>query len=218
MIVFKGFHGNMTCTLGAGSFQYKIGKKATAKEAQTARTGLHSTKEPFGILSYYHDLDHDAFCICEAAGDVNEDEHGRVASTELTPLKNLTPKELAIYEALYIEKHPELDTSLYVKRNEARDNGHFAVVRGKDPKGYGERGTVICLLQEYASSKRIKKVEIFEIDGKENKSGWYGIGGRIEHEEGEPEKTKNIEGDAGDRVKSKQRSSGNGKNTALVRS
>lgn len=177
MIVFKGFNKNMTCTMGLGTFKYRIGKKATAAGAKTAQTGLHSTREPFGVLSYYSNLNDHAFCICEAGGDINEDELGRVASTELTPLKKITPQELAIYEAVFVQKHPELSDQHFGEI--AEHNGYYAIARGKDPRAKGKKGTVICLLQEYRNSRKIKKLEIFEIDGRNYKAGWYAIGGKI---------------------------------------
>lgn len=176
MIVFKGFHGNLTCTMGAGTYKYKIGKTEKTQKAKTANSGFHSTREPFGILQYYGNFKNDAFCVCEAGGDINEDADGRVASTELTPMKRLTPTELALYEAAYIEKHPDFETKL-VDRDRGRDNGHFAIVRGKDPVAYGKRGTTIILIQEQKSSRRIKRIAVYEIAGK-NRPGWYGTEGR----------------------------------------
>ena len=177
MIVFKGMNKNMTCTMGRGTFKYEIGKKAHADSAKTAHTGLHSTKEPFGILRYYGHLGEDVHCICEAAGDINEDDDGRISSTELTPLKRLTPQELAIYEAIFIQKHPEISDMSFGEI--ATDNGYYAIARGKNPTAKGKKGTVVILLQEYARSHKIKRLEIFEIDGRTNKAGWYGIGGYI---------------------------------------
>lgn len=179
MIVFKGMHGNMSCTMGKGTFKYDVGKKATAAGAKTANMGLHSCREPFGILQYYGSLQFDCFCICEAGGDINEDEYGRVSSTELTPLKKLTPQELAVYEAVYLQKHPQFDESRLVMRENGEDNGFFAVVRGKNPVARAKKkGVVLCLLQEYSRSRNIKRTEIYEIDGKRNKRGIYGIEGR----------------------------------------
>ena len=177
MIVFKGFNKNMVCTMGRGNFKYGIGKKAVAEKAKTANTGLHSTREPFGILHYYGNLGTDIHCICEASGDINEDSKGRVASTELTPLKKLTPQELAIYEAVYIQKHPHSSNERFGES--AEDNGYYSIARGKNPKAAGKKGTVVILLQEYTRSAKIKALEIYDIDGKTNKAGWYGIGGYI---------------------------------------
>lgn len=203
MIVFKGFNKNMTCTMGRGAFQYKLGKTATAKEAKTASTGLHSTREPFGILRYYSNLNTCTFCICEAAGDINEDDDGRVASTELTPLKKLTPQELAIYEGVFVQKHPELSGEDF--QEQAQDNGYYAIARGKNPTARGKKGTVIILLQEYARSHKIKTLEIFEIDGRTNKAGWYGIGGAIDGK-GEVAKAAGLKGHSGNKKQGTKRS------------
>lgn len=162
--------------MGAGTYKYKIGRTEKTQKAKTANSGFHSTREPFGILQYYGNFKNDAFCVCEAGGDINEDADGRVSSTELTPLRRLTPVELAMYEACYIEKHPELKANR-VQRDKGTDNGFFAMVRGKDPVAYGKRGTTIILLQEQKSSRQIKQIVVFEITGK-NRPGWYGTEGR----------------------------------------
>lgn len=186
MIVFKGFNKDMTCTMGRGTFEYQLGKKATANKAKTVSTGLHSTREPFGILRYYGELGTDVHCICEAGGDISEDEDGRVASTELTPLQKLTPQQLAMYEAVFVQKHPEICATRFRERE--TDNGFYAIARGKNPEARGKRGTVVILLQEYARSKKIKQIEAYNIDGKANRAGWYKIGGYL-GDKGEAEET-----------------------------
>ena len=202
MIVFKGFNSDLACTRGSGRFQYKIGETATAEEAQTAKCGLHSTKEPFEVLRYYSNLEKDRFCICEAAGDINEDGDHRVSSTKLTPIKEITPQELAIYEAVWIEKHPSLPYSPEVCKEEGTDNGYFTVVRGKDPRGKAVTvGTVIILLQEYKTRKDIKAAAVYQIETVKDK-GWYQIGGKCE--KGYSAKIKDAPGDSRDRKKSKR--------------
>lgn len=204
MIVFKGFGPDLACTRGSGRFQYQIGETATAEEAQTAHCGLHSTKEPFEVLRYYSDFKKDRFCICEAGGDINEDGDHRVSSTMLTPLKEITPQELAMYEAVWMEKHPSLPYSNKVCRDEGTDNGYFSVVRGKDPRCKADSlDSVIILVQEYKMRKDIKAVSMYKIETVKDK-GWYRIGGKCE--EGYFEKTKNAPGDSRDHKKSKERS------------
>ena len=196
MIVFKGFGPDLACTRGSGRFQYKIGETATAEEAQTAKCGLHSTKEPFEVLRYYSNFEKDRFCICEARGDINEDGDHRVSSTMLTPIKEITPQELAIYEAVWIEKHPSLPYSPEVCKEEGTDNGYFTVVRGKDPRGKAVTvGTVIILLQEYKTRKDIKAAAVYQIETVKDK-GWYQIGGKCE--KGYSAKAKNTPGNSGD--------------------
>ena len=180
MIVFKGFGHDLACTRGSGRFQYKIGKTATASEAKTARSGLHSTKEPFGVLRYYSNFEYDRFCICEAAGDIDEDGDHRVSSTMLTPLKEITPQELAMYEAVWIQKHPTLPYSNKVCRDTGHDNGYYAIVRGKDPKCQAvTKGAVVILIQEYKTKKTVKDIAIYRITSTKD-IGWYQIGGKVE--------------------------------------
>lgn len=182
MIVFKGFGPDLACTRGSGRFQYKIGVTATAETAQTASSGLHACKEPFGVLKYYSNFESDRYCICEAAGDINEDGDHRVSSTMLTPIKELTPQELAMYEAAWMQKHPSLPYSPEVSKEEGTDNGFFAVVRGKDPKGRAiTKGSVIILLQEFKTKTDIKAISVYAVKKCKDK-GWYRIGGRCEKE------------------------------------
>lgn len=206
MIVFKGFNKDLACTRGAGCFRYEIGATATAKEAQTAHTGLHSCREPFGVLNYYSNYGTDRYCICEAAGDINEDGDHRVSSTELTPLKELTPQELAMYEAAWIEKHPLLPYSSRVLKDSGADNGFFAVVRGKDPEAEAKtEGTVLILIQEFKTKRTIKSIKVFNIKTGKDK-GRYGMEGK--YAKGTSKKTQNAICDSGDIRPSKRRSSG----------
>ncbi len=82
-----------------------------------------------------------------------------------------------MYEAVFIQKHPEICATRFRERE--TDNGFYAIARGKNPEARGKRGTVVILLQEYARSKKIKQIEVYNIDGKANKVGWYKIGGYI---------------------------------------
>lgn len=179
MIVFKGFNKDLTCTRGNGSFKYEIGRTATAEAAETARCGLHSTKEPFEVLRYYSNFKSDRFCVCEAGGDINEDGDHRVSSTMLTPIKEITPQELAMYEAVWMQKHPTLPYSREVCKEDGTDNGYFAVIRGKDPVGKAvTKGAVIILLQEFKTKSDIKQAAVYRIEKAKDK-GRYGIGGKL---------------------------------------
>ena len=202
MIVFKGFNSDLACTRGHGRFQYKIGETATAETAQTASSGLHACKEPFGVLRYYSNFESDRYCICEAAGDINEDGDHRVSSTLLTPLTEITPQELALYEGAWLQKHPSLPYSKNVDDEEGTDNGYFTVVRGKNPTAYAiTKGAVIILLQEFKTKNEIKKVAIYSIEHAKDK-GWYQIGGKCE--KGYSAKIKDAPGDSRDHKKSKR--------------
>ena len=203
MIVFKGFGPDLACTRGSGRFQYKIGETATAETAQTASSGLHACKEPFGVLRYYSNFESDRYCICEAAGDINEDGDHRVSSTLLTPLTEITPQELALYEGAWLQKHPSLPYSKNVDDEEGTDNGYFAVVRGKNPTAHAiTKDAVIILLQEFKTKNEIKKVAIYPIERAKDK-GWYDIGGK--REKGRIKKAANPQGNTGNHKQGSER-------------
>lgn len=180
MIAFKGFNKDMECTMGTGSFKYEIGVKATAKSAKCVSTGLHCCENPISVLSYYSD---GRYCIVKAGGDINEDSNDRIACTELTPVKEISKKQLALYACKYIVDHPLYKiSSKYIKtdKGEASKLDEFVIVRGKNPVAAGQMGTTLFLLKEYKNSKRIKDVFVYEIDGKEVKENvLYDAGGEV---------------------------------------
>lgn len=45
MLAYKGFHSDLTCTMGKGTFQYKQGVKYTEESAHCGRDGFHATDE-----------------------------------------------------------------------------------------------------------------------------------------------------------------------------
>lgn len=142
MKVFKGFNGDMTCTLGKGTYQYEMGRKEVTDQAKTVSCGFHSGREPFVALSYYKDRS-SAWCICEAGGDISEDETGRVSSTELTPIRRLTLREMVMLEAAYIAKHPKVKVHEALMRAD-----EYQIVRGKKQQTEATKGQLIVFLQE----------------------------------------------------------------------
>ena len=57
MIAYKGFNGDLTCTLGKGRFQYEVGRTYKENEAKCARNGFHCVEEPVEVLSRYKTAD-----------------------------------------------------------------------------------------------------------------------------------------------------------------
>ena len=84
-----------------------------------------------------------------------------------------------MHECKYIVNYPNRKTSSLICRDKREADKHFVIVRGKNPKGYGEVGTVIFLLQEESGGKEIDNLQIFAIDGEENQPGWYSVKGRV---------------------------------------
>ena len=106
MIVYKGMRGNMTCTMGKGIYQYEVGKTYREEQSKAANTGFHSVENPLYVLHWYGTGDSRYF-MCEAGGSIDEaKEDNKIASTELTILKELTIKELAGHGMMWMVNHP----------------------------------------------------------------------------------------------------------------
>lgn len=171
MIAYKGFNGDLVCTMGKGSFQYEIGKTYREDKAQCANTGFHCVEEPIEVLRWYRGGG-SRYCIVDAGGDVHEDGSNKISCTELTILKEITLEQIGILECQWIMKHPERRCSDYVEK----DCGHamkddIVVVRGKQPKASGELGATIFLLREGKGTKKIVDAGAYKIDGVKFLSG-----------------------------------------------
>ncbi len=165
MRAYKGFNKDLTCTMGAGTFQYKIGKTFTASKAKCANTGLHCVEEPIEVLTWYDNKD-SRWCVVEAAGDINEDGDMRISCTEMTIIREVTIEQLGMLECLWIKAHPERITSRHIKSETGRAaEDHIVIVRGKKPKASGMRNSTLFILQEEKDSPKIAEIGVFKIDG-----------------------------------------------------
>ena len=172
MIAYKGFNKCLQCTLGKGIFQYVIGESYEEQEANCARNGFHYVEEPIRVLDWYKD---GRWCMVNVQ-DVHEDGTDKGSAKRMTIIKELTLKQLIAHEAAWIMKHPERRCSERVmkEKGKAEENG-AVIIRGKNPKGRGELGSLIMLVKEAKGSSHIEKIVAYEIDGKERKPGvWYG--------------------------------------------
>lgn len=180
MRAYKGFTKTLTARMGAGSFQYAVGKCYTEERARCAETGFHCCEEPIEVLSWYHNKE-DRYCIVEAGGDIHEDGTNRVSCTRIEILKEITVKELALLEAQFIINRPDRPMSKQVKSEcgEACGPDDVVIVRGKHPKALGGLGTRLVLLQEEAHSKDIKAAGAYDVDGKKIKAHvYYNVDGK----------------------------------------
>lgn len=177
MIAYKGFNKNLACTMGKGTYQYKVGKTYYEKKAKTASTGFHCVEEPIEVLRWYSGPSA-RYCMVEAGGDINESGN-KISCTKMKIIKELTIQELGAHEALWILNHPERENSSYVSRDEATAENSLAVVRGKRPRARGKVGDTLVLIQEETGSRQIKKIGIYEVDGKKVLPDvWYTTLGR----------------------------------------
>lgn len=178
-IAYKGFNSKLCARLGRGTYQFEIGKTAKEEKADCARTGFHCAEEPFDVLDYYGATS-DRYCIVAPGGDVHEDAYGsRISCTELTLVKEISRRELAIEECKFLYEHPHRKYSNRVKKDKGEADCYFVLVRGKKPKAKGKKGTVLLLLREEPDNCEIAEVGIYEVDGKEIKADvYYGIDGK----------------------------------------
>lgn len=179
MLAYKGFTKDLTARLGNGTYQFRPGETVTEKRSKTAREGFHCCENPFGCLDYYHLESGDQFWQVEASGSIDEDSHGRIACTELTPVKKLTVRELAGYGMAYMVQHPMRDgweqsspgITVAEDRAEADRPGTIAVARGKNPKVKGAEGAVLGLILEPEKGK-IAGARLFVPD-RQQAGRWY---------------------------------------------
>ena len=63
IMAYKGFEKDLSCTLGAGRYQYKVGEWHEEDRAKCANTGLHCAENPLDCLNYYPDTENSVYCI-----------------------------------------------------------------------------------------------------------------------------------------------------------
>ena len=173
MKAYKGFTKKLTAIRGNGTYKFTEGKTHKETQANCARNGFHCAEDPLDTLIYYPDMKAALYYIVEAAGDLNEtDGDSKIACTELTLIKKLDLKEF-VYEAVeYIVNHP-LRENNKVLRDEGFANKNFVIVRGKNPKAAGKKGTILALLAEHQDGKEIESIKIVEVDGEKIKENTF---------------------------------------------
>lgn len=164
MIAYKGFNADMTCTLGNGSFQYETGKTYKEDTAKCANTGFHCCEEPIEVLNWYSGKTC-RYCIVEASGDINEDGHDKISCTQMTLIKEISKKTLAILECQWMLEHPDRKYSNQVQKKwGTAEKDDVVIVRGRNPEAAGELGSTIFLCKEDKAGN-ITQIGVYEIDG-----------------------------------------------------
>lgn len=190
MIAYKGFRGDLTCTLGKGTMQYAPGDTIREERSKAASTGMHCAEYVLDCLGYYPLGRGNRYFEVEASGSLDEDETDtKIACTEMTLIKELSIKEIAFRAMAYMVDHPKRawekkGNLLDVSKEEATGtgNGSIAIARGKKPRVKGKKGTVAGLLVENEDGE-IENARYFVIDGTEKKADtWYRITGPEQEE------------------------------------
>lgn len=181
MIAYKGFTKDLTARMGKGIYQFKPGETAIEERSKTANSGFHCCENPFECLGYYGLKTEDQFWQVEASGSIDEDEHERIACTEITLIKKLTNKEFAGYGMAYIVQHPMRDkweqkrNGLVVAKEsaEADERESIAIARGKHPKVKGVEGAILGLILEKKKGEIIS-ARLF-VPNQKQAGKWYTI-------------------------------------------
>lgn len=193
MIAYKGFNSSLCSVMGDGhkqTCQFTPGETKTAKGSKTARSGFHCCENPFACMEYYPLNGKNRFFEVEAAGDIDEDENERIACTQITLLKELTPLEIAVAGMRYMIAHPNRKKWEYVCERarvqqdvaEAKGEGHIAIARGRNPAVRGAEGSILGLLVE--GDTGISLCKLFIADGQQA-GKWYRLNEGRELEETE---------------------------------
>lgn len=164
MIAFKGFTKDLWSKLGdrkEENCSFVPGEKKTVEASKTARTGFHCCENPFDCVAYYDFDGSNRFFMVEAEGDIDEDDMGRIACTEITLIKELTPMEFAYEGMRYMIEHPQRSGWQSGKHNvqvqkdvaSAAGSGKIAIARGKRPRVQGTTGSILGLLVENDSGE-----------------------------------------------------------------
>lgn len=187
MIAYKGFTAELWSRLGdrkQENCQFVIGETKRVEQSKTARTGFHCCENPFECLTYYRFDGKNRFFRVEASGDIDEDDKNRIACTEITLLKELSPLEFALSGMQYIVEHPlrsdwecDYDRVKVEKNNtQAERKGCIAIARGMDPQVKGVEGSILGLLQEDEFGDIICARLL--VCNKDQAGKWLKIGGR----------------------------------------
>lgn len=181
MRAIKAFNSQLCATLGKGIMQYEPGKTYKETEAKCAHNGFHCAENPLCALGYYTGMSN-RFFIVEAGGEINQDGEGtRISCTEMTLLKEITRLQLAVLACEYMQKYPdreEKETHYSQDVGHVNTEGDFIIVRGKNPKAKGVKGSYIFLLKEKKGSRDIEQIQVIYVDDNEIKSDrYYGLRG-----------------------------------------
>ena len=161
MIAYKGFDRGLVCR----GYRFVMGLNVT-DQANCAANGFHCAEDPLDCLTYYSDMKHSEYCLVNAGGDVDEDEHdSKIACTELTIIKKLDLAELVLHALAYIADHPGRKWNRHVQLNRGRAENGFVIVRGIDPLASGKKGDVLGFAKESPDGGKIVQIAMIRVDG-----------------------------------------------------
>lgn len=172
MRAYKGFTPDLMSRLGGKPVQFKVGETYEEEKSKTVREGFHCCENPFECLTYYN-FGSDRFCVVEAGGDIDEDEHERISCTRMKILKELTEQEFFLAGVAYMIQHPERKKweqshkSVTVAREyaEAMKPGQIAIARGDNPAVEAVPGAYIALIRDTQADRMTAWADVAQAAG-----------------------------------------------------
>ena len=180
MIAYKGFHRDLTCTMGRGVFQFHEGETVREDASKCARSGFHCAEDPLDCFSYYPPGGGNRYFQVEAGGSLDEDgRDSKIACTELTLVRELTVRQMVALGMMYMVRCPmrkwERDNGcVTVQRDTAvcGGAGAIAIARGPEPRVKGGAGAILGLIREPRPGE-IVDAKLFEVSGDVRPDVWY---------------------------------------------
>lgn len=178
MRAYKGFNENLACIYGKGIFNYQPGVTYREKDSKVASTGFHSAENPAGCLIVYPPDGRNRYFLVEAGGSIDEEiDDTKIASTELTLVKELNLKQMTLACMIYMAKHPtrkwKCSGSNHKIDEQAEIASGIAIGRGEKPKAKAKSGCIGLMLERNGVVMQAKAAMV---DGKNIKSNkWYTI-------------------------------------------
>lgn len=159
MIAYKGFTIDLRSILGNGrkeTCEFVPGVTMTEERSKTGQGGYHCCENPFDCLTYYSLNGMNRFFKVEASGDIDEDDQGRIACTQITLLEELNGLGLALEGMKYMIEHPGREkwqqsysnVIVTADQAEAEEAGHIAIARGEHPRVKGPAGSILGVIRE----------------------------------------------------------------------
>lgn len=182
MLMYKGFHKDLTCTLGRGRYQYRENEWIEEPAAGAAQKGFHGAENPLDCLTYYGNWNDSAYYLVEADGDIDEDgSDSKIACTRIRLIHRLSMYEFVTAAVEYICQHPtrgirERTGMVMVAKDKgaARENG-AVIVFGETPQAAGPVGSILALVR-MGPDGTVEGVCIRKVDGEKCKGNtWYRI-------------------------------------------
>ena len=172
MRAYKGFSPNLESRLGGKPVKFKIGNTYEEESSKTVRSGFHCCENPFECLSYYT-YRQDRFCLVEAAGDIDEDDHERISCTKLTILKELSDRDFFLSGVAFMIQHPQRAKWEQNKKGvkvckeyaTAIKPGDIAIARGENPQVKAVPGAYVALIRDFGSGVLMTWAEEVEDTG-----------------------------------------------------